>query len=344
MRIAHVVWGMETGGVETMLVNIINEQVKTDKIALFIVNDFVNNSIVSGISSKCTIRRINRKPHSRDIWKPIFLNIQLLLFRPDIVHIHSGKISKLFKFKWKIVRTIHGFYNDPEDYSSMAALYAISDAVRDYTIKQGYPNVTTIPNGIDVKAIKSKKKYSHKEVIEIVQVGRLWTKAKGQDVLLYALAELKNNRNIGCFRMHFIGIGPSEKELKKLTTDLKLDDNVVFEGQKSQNYIYDNLCNFDLFIQPSKHDGFGLTVAEAMAARLPIIVSDFPGPYEVIDKGRCGMAFHNGDVNDLANKIESFILGNYDYRIVDEAHKRVCDLYDVSVTAKRYLEEYKKLL
>ena len=33
MRIAHVVWGMETGGVETMLVNIINEQVKTDKIA-----------------------------------------------------------------------------------------------------------------------------------------------------------------------------------------------------------------------------------------------------------------------------------------------------------------------
>lgn len=38
MKIAHVVWGMETGGVETMLVNIINEQVKTEKVCLFIIN------------------------------------------------------------------------------------------------------------------------------------------------------------------------------------------------------------------------------------------------------------------------------------------------------------------
>ena len=52
IRIAHVVWGMETGGVETMLVNIINEQVRTEKVALFIINDFVEETIINKISSK----------------------------------------------------------------------------------------------------------------------------------------------------------------------------------------------------------------------------------------------------------------------------------------------------
>ena len=41
MRIAHVVWGMKTGGVETMLVNIINEQVKTEVVHLFVINDAI---------------------------------------------------------------------------------------------------------------------------------------------------------------------------------------------------------------------------------------------------------------------------------------------------------------
>ena len=180
--------------------------------------------------------------------------------------------------------------------------------------------------------------------MDIVQVGRLWTKAKGQDILLKALAELKYKRNMNCFKMHFIGVGPSEKELKQLTTQLGLNEVVIFEGQKSQDYLYNNLRDYDLFIQPSKHDGFGLTVAEAMAAKLPIIVSDFPGPLEVVDGGNCGLVFHNGDIYDLANKIESFVNGEYDYNMIEIAYNRVCELYDVSITAKKYLEEYKKVL
>lgn len=344
IRIAHVVWGMETGGVETMLVNIINEQVKTEKVALFIVNDYVDESIINKISPLCIIYFINRKPKSEDIWKPFILNWKLLLFRPNIVHLHSDKIYKMLLLNWRKVRTIHGFYNNPEEYSKMDALFAISEAVKDFTIKQGFDSVVTINNGIIINSINTKKKYLNSSPINIVQVGRLWVGAKGQDILLKALAYLKHERRIHCFKMFFIGSGPSEKELKHLVSDLQLESDVVFEGKKSQDDIFEKLCEYDLFIQPSRHDGFGLTVAEAMAAGLPIIVSDFPGPLEVIDGGKCGWVFRNGDIKDLAEKIELFIKGNYDYQLIENAHKRVQNTYDVTITAKKYIEEYKKVI
>ena len=66
MKIAHVVWGMKTGGVETMLVNIINEQVKTQTVHLYIVNDFIDSFIIEKISPLCKIYKLKRKPGDKN--------------------------------------------------------------------------------------------------------------------------------------------------------------------------------------------------------------------------------------------------------------------------------------
>lgn len=342
MRIAHVVWGMKTGGVETMLVNIINEQVKTENVRLFILNNYIDDFIIEKLSLRCRVIRINRRPKYKDYLKVLKLNLLLAWFMPDIVHIHSNNISKVIIGPWRIVRTIHGLYNKPDDFSRMKALYAISNAVADYTKEQGY-QTTVIPNGIKVADMQTRSMNTQGDIVHIVQVGRLYIKAKGQDILLNAIHILLR-QNIRHFKLHLIGTGPSEQDIKQMAAELGLNDYVCFEGVKSQEYIYQHLCDYDLFVQPSRYEGFGLTVAEAMAAKLPVIVSDIQGPMEVIGYGKYGMSFKSEDPNDLAEKLKIVLQGGYDYSLLEKAYNHVCEEYDVSTTARRYLQEYCRVL
>jgi len=346
MRIAHIVWGMETGGVETMLVNIINEHVKTESVALFIINDFINESIMEKLSPQCKVIRINRKPGSKEVLKIIRMNILLSKFKPDIVHVHSYNVSRLIFGKWNIVRTIHNTYNIPREYPKMKALYAISNAVNDFTKKQGFNNVTTIENGIITDGFKKHNDFFNQapECFHLVQVSRLDTHQKGQDLLIEALALILNERGIRNFKMHFIGDGGDKQLLYEKVKENKLVKYVVFEGKKTLDFLYSHLCDYDLFIQPSRYEGFGLTVAEALAAKLPVLVSDIEGPMEIIDNGRLGMSFESGNIKDLADKIQTVLEGGYDYSLTEKAYHHVKEKYDVRITARKYIEEYRKVL
>lgn len=345
MRIAHVVWGMKTGGVETMLANIINEQVKTEEVRLFIINDFIDEFLVEKISPKCLIFRMKRKPGDKNPFIFLKLNYQIWKYRPDIIHVHSYQVSKLIFGKWKIVRTIHNTGNLPDEYPKMKALFAISDVVKRQAIRQGFPYVKPIYNGILTKAVKTrtigKPIENH---YRLVQISRLAIRQKGQDILIEALGKLLHSYGINNFVLYLIGVGGSEEKLHNMVKELDMEEYVVFEGLKSQEYIYNHLCDYDLFIQPSRYEGFGLTVAEAMAAKLPVLVSDIQGPMEVIGYGKYGMAFKSEDVEDLANKLKIILQGGYDDSLIENAYQHVCEEYDVATTARRYLQEYQKVI
>ncbi|MBR1461882.1 MAG: glycosyltransferase [Prevotella sp.] len=345
MKIAHVVWGMKTGGVETMLVNIINEQVKTEEVRLFIINDFIDEFIVDKISPDCKVSRLNRKPGNRNPIKVLLLNFWILRYNPDIIHVHSSRVSQLLLGRWNIVRTIHNTDNVPYEYPKMKALFAISDVVKDVTIKQGFPDVKTIYNGILTKNIKSRSKSTPEDgIYRLVQVSRLDINQKGQDILIRAVDKLVHAYKITNFILYLIGEGDSEKQLRDLVDQLDLKDYVFFEGLKTQDYIYNHLCDYDLFIQPSRFEGFGITVAEALAAKIPVIVSNIEGPMEIINHGEYGMSFQVGDADDLAEKIKIVLQGGYDDSMIEKAYQHVCKEYDVAVTAKIYIEGYKSII
>ena len=116
------------------------------------------------------------------------------------------------------------------------------------------------------------------------------------------------------------------------------------EKVKTQEFIYNHLCDYDLFVQPSRYEGFGITVAEAMAAKLPVLVSDIEGPMEIIGYGKYGMYFESENVDDLAEKLRNILQGGYDYSLVEKAYQHVCNHYDVVTTAQRYIAEYKKVI
>ncbi|MBO5721163.1 MAG: glycosyltransferase, partial [Bacteroidales bacterium] len=56
MKIVHIVYGLEFGGIETMLVNIVNEQVKTgNEISVVIINNTINNNLYSAIDNRVKV-------------------------------------------------------------------------------------------------------------------------------------------------------------------------------------------------------------------------------------------------------------------------------------------------
>ena len=101
-------------------------------------------------------------------------------------------------------------------------------------------------------------------------VGRLmWY--KGIRIILDALRKLKEQSLD--FRMVFIGGGGDEAEIKGYTSELKLDDRVIFTGPvRDRETIRAWYCRADIFLFPSTFDTNGLVVREAAACSLPSVL------------------------------------------------------------------------
>ena len=344
MRIAHIIWALGTGGAETMLVDIVNEQVETESVSVSVINDMVEDALLSKIDKRCCVRLYHRKKGSRSILPWIKLNMFLFKFKPDVIHFHLEGMRKMIFHPAPKVFTIHNVHTSGIEYPKYDALYAISDGVKSYTLQQGF-DATTVWNGIHTKNIKRKtaEGYHGEGICKIACVGRLFTPHKGQDVLVQALGKLKE-QGMTNFQMDIIGDGESRAQLETMISEFGLQEHITLLGQRDRTYIYEHLCDYDLFVLPSRSEGFGLSVAEAMCAKVPVLVCDLEGAMDVIDGGRLGMSFKTEDSISLANQISEFLKNGADEQQIEEACSYAVEHFDISQTAKRYIEEYKKVI
>ena len=108
MKIAHINWSLGTGGIENMVSEIVSEQAKTDDIALFVINDWIEDYILKKIDNRVHLYLIGRKSGSRNPFPLIKFNLLLSKFHPDIIHCHAtGLINLVFCPYGKRIRTIH---------------------------------------------------------------------------------------------------------------------------------------------------------------------------------------------------------------------------------------------
>jgi glycosyltransferase involved in cell wall biosynthesis len=303
--------------------------------------------MLNSINPRVKVVTLNRKPGSRSLLPLIRLNYEFFKFRSQIVHCHSYTIpAYILPFPGReLFETIHAL-NVPEEHSGrVSCLFAISDAVNADMSKRTNTKIITIPNGINTEkiSIKTNFDYTNSRSFKIVNVARLEHEKKGQHILIEAIAKLKKEGyNID---VDFIGNGNSQLYLQQFIDDNNLSANVHLLGLKDRNYIYANLCNYDLMCHPSIYEGFGLTVAEGMAANLPILVSDEGGPHELIEYGKLGESFKNKNSDDCANKIKHIIENYSNYvPIAQQARNKVIQEYSLISTVNKYIVEYNKNL
>lgn len=344
MKIIHCIYSFNIGGTESMLVDIANEQAKTDKVTVIVINKSYQENLLRSFDKRVNVVLYNRKPHSRSIVSIIKLNLIIRKLKPDVIHLHSPSISRLiFMPRCRTFLTVHSLGYNLASVRRNVTLFAISDAVRENILKQGPFNVITVPNGIVIDKIQVRKNSNlqSENEFKIVQVARLDLSTKGQDILIKALILLRDRGYENIF-VDFIGTGNSENQLIDLARSNHIDDKIHFLGLKSREYIYSHLKDYDLMCHPARCEGFGLTIAEAMAAKLPVLVSNEGGPFEIIDQGKLGYFFESENVEDCANKILE-IWQNYSKtsELTTAARTKIEKRYSITQMVASYKYYYK---
>jgi len=178
--------------------------------------------------------------------------------------------------------------------------YGVTSAMlrgRDLTVIPSAVDLDRFRPGLDVSRLRTDLRLDGKRVM--VFTGRL-VPHKGVDVILQALAELPKD-----VVLVVIGAGPRLPSLVGLARRLGVEDRVRFCPAVSDEELPFFLALGHVFVFPSQNrlEGFGLVVAEAMAAGLPVVVADMPGVREVIEPGREGLLAEPLLSSDLAEKV-----------------------------------------
>lgn len=138
----------------------------------------------------------------------------------------------------------------------------------------------------------------------IGQIARI-TPHKGQDVFIRALVQvIEEHPNVRALIVGDTVIDDTDwflDELKQIVKELGLVDKIIFTGFVED--IVDLYRCLDLVVLPSKSEGFGRTIAEAMAMTKPVVASRVGGLQELILEGETGFLVPPGDNSTLADAI-----------------------------------------
>lgn len=142
-------------------------------------------------------------------------------------------------------------------------------------------NIIDQPLGVDLAHAYAVKRPQKKWWL--VTVGRL-TEIKGIDAIPEVALNLKN---YGIdFVWSIVGKGHLSPYLKKKIKEYCLEDNVSLEGEKENPYPYYSGC--DIYVQPSRTEGYCISLAEARMFYKPVVVTDFSGAREQLADGEYG--------------------------------------------------------
>jgi len=191
---------------------------------------------------------------------------------------------------------------------------ACSEAVRAWeigTIGQPPEKVTTLRNAIvppaepseaDRRSARAALGASSDDLL-VGTLGRLFEPKKGLSVFIDAAAAVL--QRVPRARFVLVGDGPARADLEARAARAGLGDRLRFAGGRRD--VARLLSAYDLFVQPSIWEGFGLTLVEAMAVGLPVVATDVGGIPEIVRHGRDGILVPAGDAAALASAIAALL-------------------------------------
>lgn len=246
-------------------------------------------------------------------------------------------IDNIPNLKWRSIKRINAKWIQKRQ-RTYARKYDALILLTDQDKKLWGPsyNSYVIPNPISFKS-KQKSNLKNKK---IVAVGRLIAQ-KGFDDLIFAFSQI--HREIDDWTLEIYGEGQDYQYLNSLIFQYSLENKVKITNPVKD--ISRVLIDASIFVFPSKYEGFGLVLTEAMECGLPVVAYDCEcGPSEIVIDKEDGFLVPLGDINDLGEKIKQLGLQfELRKRLSDRAAINVKRFYAEEVMGqwKNFLESFK---
>ncbi|MFH1753364.1 MAG: lipopolysaccharide heptosyltransferase II, partial [Candidatus Omnitrophota bacterium] len=285
-------------------------------------------------------------------------NIEIVHAHTRVTQVLSAIVSCLRGIAY--VTTCHGFFKMRLGRRIFKCwgdkAIAISDAVRDHLIKDlgAAPDKTELVyNGIDAARFSVELSAPERESLKkelglrpgriIGAIGRL-SSVKGYSYLLEAFAELLSKYKD--MQLLIVGDGPEKEDLHRRCRGLKIENSVkIIESRLDTPRI---LSIMDIFVSSSVQEGLGLSLAEAMASRKPVVATDVGGVRSLVKDRETGLLVPSKDSGKIAEAVSALIadpalmkeLGSMGRTLIerdfniDHMTDKIIDIYRGAVAAK----------
>ncbi|MBF0287989.1 MAG: glycosyltransferase family 4 protein [SAR324 cluster bacterium] len=155
--------------------------------------------------------------------------------------------------------------------------------------------VQVIYNGLDLQLWKSDYDKQDSSIIGVV--GRL-SYEKGIDRALYVFAQV--NKKLPATQLWIVGQGEEQENLEKIATELGILDCSRFTGFTENVRQY--MQKMDILLFPSRWEGFGYVLLEAMSLEVPPVAFDIGAAKEIITEDT-GVLVPDGEITACANEV-----------------------------------------
>lgn len=352
MKIAHIINSLSRGGAEVLLKNTIRLFPESEHLIIYLnsPNDMKNE--FNGKVSFVCLGHVS--------WKEVVFSVRKLKkilneWKPDIIHSHLFDSTLLARLSSKsiapLVSTIHSTYSTDAFSKSKKALWlekltanrqqgliSVSEFVlNDYLKFVPFKGKTFVLYNFLPQRYFGVGKISGKGTIrqlKCVAVGNL-KEAKNYGFLLQAFSYLKE-LNIS---LDIYGEGSMKNEMQAYVQSNNLKVSLCGSAEN----IEEILPSYDLFLQASQHEGFGISVAEAMALKLPVAVSDIPVFREITNEHAWFFSLDNVKVlvSILKNMYENMLDRNLH---VESAYEQIQKISSENSYKEKLQEIYSSLI
>lgn len=124
---------------------------------------------------------------------------------------------------------------------------------------------------------------------------------KGVDRVIQALPKVAEQ--VPGVQYDVVGDGNDRPRLEALARECGVADRVFFRGRVSEAELVERYCEADVFVMPSRSEGFGIVYLEAMRYGSPVIAALEGGAPEVVVDGETGFLVGYDDVDALADRL-----------------------------------------